>query len=365
MSIGRSCDRQRMRRIAAASAMIPYASGLRPPATTPDGAVIYAIGDIHGRCDLLAAIHHGIARDARLRPARRRAVIYLGDYISRGVDCRRVLDQVIEWRPDGFQIVTLKGNHEELLLRFLASDLKAGRHWLAFGGMDALVHYGIDFDESAADDERALTDLRKRLSGALPEAHARFLRSLTTRHREGGYLFVHAGILPGVALDAQSDRDLVWIRNRFLKADDDHGAVIVHGHCIAPTPDVRHNRIGIDTGAYRTGVLTCLVLDGAERAFLQTGEGESMTSSSSGPVARPPGRDRSAVARRRAAGVRPGARHTTPHPAPVARMWLTRRSDQGDDLKWPGRGQGCACAPIRASRRIVQQANINNIKEEA
>ena len=364
MSIGRSCDPLRIQRIAAASAMNPYASSLLPPATTPDGAVIYAIGDIHGRCDLLAAIHREIARDARLRPAHRRVVIYLGDYISRGVDCRRVVDQVIEWRPDGFQIVTLRGNHEELLLRFLASDLKAGRHWLAFGGMDALAHYGVDFDESATADKRALTDLRKRLSGALPEAHARFLRSLNIRHREGGYLFVHAGILPGVALDAQSDRDLVWIRNRFLKSDDDHGAVIVHGHCISPTPEVRLNRIGIDTGAYKTGVLTCLVLDGAERAFLQTGEGESMTSSSSGPVARPLSRGRSGVARQRAVSVQAGARPTTPHPAPVGRTQLTRRSDKGDDLKWPGRGQGYACAPIRASTRIAQQANINNIKEE-
>jgi serine/threonine protein phosphatase 1 len=245
----------------------PPPDGMSPPAArTPPGTVVYAIGDIHGCSDLLACIQRGIALDLRMRPAARRVVVYLGDYISRGPDTRRVLDQVIAWRPDGVEIVTLKGNHEQLLLRFLDGDLKAGGHWLAYGGLDAIAHYGID----ASPDPTALPQLRHQLAAALPEAHTRLLRGLALNHREGDYLFVHAGITPGVALDAQTDRDQVWIRERFLQSPLDHGAVVVHGHCISTEPQVRHNRIGIDTGAYQSGVLTCLVLDGGERAFLQT-----------------------------------------------------------------------------------------------
>ncbi|MBI1907781.1 MAG: serine/threonine protein phosphatase [Rhodocyclales bacterium] len=242
-----------------------------PAARTPPGTVVYAIGDIHGCSDLLACIQRGIALDIRMRPATRRVVVYLGDYISRGPDTRRVLDQVIAWHPDGIEIVTLMGNHEQLLLRYLDGDLKAGGHWLAYGGLEAAAHYGIDTTHHSPSDPATLPRLKHQLAAALPDAHTRLLRSLALNHREGDYLFVHAGIAPGIALPAQSERDQVWIRQRFLQSPLDHGAVVVHGHCIAPEPQVRHNRIGIDTGAYQSGVLTCLVLDGAERAFLQTG----------------------------------------------------------------------------------------------
>ncbi|NMG75162.1 serine/threonine protein phosphatase [Aromatoleum diolicum] len=250
-----------------------------PSASTSPGTVVYAIGDIHGRIDLLDAIHQGIEQDAKLRPARRRLLVYLGDYISRGPDSRAVVDRVIGWRPQGgtrgvaqnFDVVALKGNHEELLLRFLDGDLFVGRHWLGYGGADTLAHYGGPLGDPRSCDADALAAARARLSAAMPREHRAFLRGLVTSHREGDYFFAHAGILPGVPLEGQSDRDLVWIRNRFLRSDADHGAVVVHGHCIAAEPEVRHNRIGIDTGAYDSGVLTCLVLDGAERSFLQTG----------------------------------------------------------------------------------------------
>ncbi|HRP97857.1 MAG TPA: metallophosphoesterase [Rhodocyclaceae bacterium] len=246
-------------------------AGTPPPAAaTPAGTVVYAIGDVHGRADLLATMQRGIALDAQRRRARRRVVVYLGDYISRGPDSRRVLEQVIAWRPDGFEIVALKGNHEQLLLRYLDGDLMIGRHWLGYGASEALAAYGVALPRDVIADDALLTEMRHRLVAAMPEAHVRFVRSLATGHREGGYLFAHAGILPGVALDAQRERDLVWIRGRFLRSADDHGAVVVHGHSITEEPQVRHNRIGIDTGAYRSGVLTCLVLDGRERAFLQT-----------------------------------------------------------------------------------------------
>lgn len=241
-----------------------------PAARTPHGTVVYAIGDIHGCSDLLEIIQRGIALDIRMRPATRRVVVYVGDYISRGPDTRRVLDQVISWRPEGTDIVTLQGNHEQLLLRFLDGDLKAGGHWLAYGGLEAAAHYGIGIAPDSLGDPDALPRIKHQLAAALPEAHTRLLRQLVLNHREGDYLFVHAGVAPGVALHEQRERDQIWIRERFLQSPLDHGAVVVHGHCIAPEPQVRHNRIGIDTGAYQSGVLTCLVLDGTERAFLQT-----------------------------------------------------------------------------------------------
>jgi serine/threonine protein phosphatase 1 len=240
------------------------------PAATPTGTAVYAIGDIHGRDDLLAQIHAGVGHDARLRQAPRRVLVYLGDYFSRGVDSRAVIERVLAWRPPGWQIVTLKGNHEDLILRFLEGDLATGRHWLDYGGVDALAHYGVNMADAAARDEATVAALRERLLALLPESHTAFLRGLAVSHREGGYFFAHGGVLPGVPLDRQSERDLIWIRKRFLLSEADHGAVVVHGHCISAEPEVRPNRIGIDTGAYESGVLTCLVLDGEERGFLQT-----------------------------------------------------------------------------------------------
>lgn len=241
-----------------------------PSARTPLGTVVYAIGDIHGRLDLLDALLHGITLDARLRPAERRVLVYLGDYVSRGAESRGVIDRVLGWRPEGFEVVTLKGNHEEVMLRFLDGELFVGGHWMGYGGADTFAQYVVGPVDPAQRDADTLTRLRTRLLDAIPSEHLALLRGLATSHREGDYLFVHAGVLPGVSLEAQSERDFVWIRNRFLVSDLDHGAVIVHGHCISDQPEVRTNRIGIDTGAYRSGVLTCLVLDGTERSFLQT-----------------------------------------------------------------------------------------------
>lgn len=272
---------------------------LRPPtARTPDGTVVYAIGDIHGRIDLLRRILDVIRADVRLRPARRRVAVFLGDYINRGIDCRAVVATLMAPGLAAFEVVVLKGNNEDLMLRFLDGDLSVGANWLDFGGVETMAHYGMDVahprtrDESALDelrsrsesaadygvtralsqapDEAVLEQLRRHLATALPQSHLDFFRSMRVAHREGGYYFVHAGIRPGVPLEGQTDLDRMWIRRRFLDSEQDHGVVVVHGHSVFPQPQVRHNRIGIDTGAYRSGVLTCLVLDGAERAFLQT-----------------------------------------------------------------------------------------------
>lgn len=244
---------------------------LAPRAATPEGTVVYAIGDAHGRCDLLEQIHAGIDHDARLRKAVRRVLVYLGDYFSRGVDARAVVDCVLDWRPAGWETVALRGCNEDLALRFVEGDLHAGRHWLRHGGADTLAHYGIPIADHVARDPSATGGVRQPLRHALPTDHLEFLRRLPASHREGGYFFAHAGVLPGVPLEAQSKRDLVWIRKRFLHSERDHGAVVVHGHSVVPRPEVRHNRIGIDTGAFESGVLTCLVLDGKKRSFLQTG----------------------------------------------------------------------------------------------
>jgi len=251
----------------------PAAGDARPAGMTPPGTAIYAIGDIHGRADLLETIQRGIAIDARMRRASRKVIVYLGDYLSRGSDSRRVVERVLQWRPEDcgeVAIVALKGNHEDLALRYLAGELDAGRHWFDYDGSDALRHYGVEVDDFPGRDDDTMDVLRLRFAAALPAPHLAFFRALKAGHREGGYYFVHAGIRPGVALALQSEHDQMWIRKRFLESGEEHGATVIHGHSISPEPQVRHNRIGIDTGAYASGVLTCLVLDGSERTFLQT-----------------------------------------------------------------------------------------------
>jgi serine/threonine protein phosphatase 1 len=237
---------------------------------TPAATVVYAIGDIHGRLDLLEQIHRLIAEDAGRRAASRRQLVYLGDYISRGPDSAGVVDRVRDWLPEGFERITLKGNHEDLLLRFHDGEMETGRHWLDYGGLEAMSAYGATLADRDARDDASVIALGKELAQRLPAAHLDFFRSLRIRHHAGDYCFVHAGVRPGVPLALQSDRDCMWIRKTFLDSAAEHGAVVVHGHCISERPEIRPNRIGIDTGAYRSGVLTCLVLDGESRALLQT-----------------------------------------------------------------------------------------------
>lgn len=247
--------------------------GISPLIRAPPDTVIYAIGDIHARCDLLESLHRSITADAVLRKAQRKVIVYLGDYLDRGSDSRRVLDMLREWRPSGcntVEIVPLKGNHEDMALRYLDGDIAVGRHWFDVDGLDTLAHYGVQSADRQARDNITMETMRRRFSAALPPEHLLFLRGLKVSHLEGGYLFVHAGIRPGVAFSEQSDHDQMWIRELFLYSVEKRGIMVVHGHCISSEPQIRHNRIGIDTGAYVSGVLTCLVLEGAERAFLCT-----------------------------------------------------------------------------------------------
>jgi len=237
-------------------------------AQAPDGARIYAIGDIHGRADLLSRLHAQIAADAQGSSASRKCVVYLGDYVDRGLNSREVVDLLLEGPPEGFEAIHLKGNHEEFLLRFL-EDVTVGLGWFANGGEATLYSYGVRAPHGTSHLTR-LEQMQAQFREILPDAHLRFLRNLGRWHIEGGYLFVHAGIRPGVPFDAQRDDDILWIRELFLDDERDHGKIVVHGHTISERPQVRHNRIGIDTGAYATGVLTALVLDGRDQTFLHT-----------------------------------------------------------------------------------------------
>jgi len=238
-------------------------------AATPPGTRIYAIGDIHGRLDLLLQLHELIAADAAWARAHRRVLIHIGDYIDRGPNSAGVLDLLLDRPLPGFEIVNLLGNHEDTLLQF-PDDVTVGPSWLIYGGVQTLASYFIDVSPGSWGDEYELRRLQGEVRRRVPRRHVEFMRSLPLTHIEGGYLFVHAGIRPGVPLERQERDDLLWIRDEFLDSSEDHGRIVVHGHTISEAPDQQPNRIGIDTGAFHTGRLTCVVLDGRSRAFLHT-----------------------------------------------------------------------------------------------
>lgn len=244
----------------------PQPRGVAPQ--VPPESRVYAVGDIHGRLDLLRDIHLQIHEDAYRRQAPRNVVIYLGDYIDRGDESRAVIDLLLDQPLPGFVSVHLKGNHEDSMLRFL-DDVTIAPAWLFYGGASTLLSYGVkppDATMRGEDLVRAQRELRARL----PERHLRFLERLPLSHVEGDYFFAHAGARPEVPLEAQSAEDLMWIRDEFLESSAEFGKIIVHGHTITERPDVRRNRIGIDTGAFASNRLTCLVLEGTEWSFLQT-----------------------------------------------------------------------------------------------
>jgi serine/threonine protein phosphatase 1 len=229
----------------------------------------YAIGDVHGRLDLLDQLLADIERDRRERPVRKTLLVFLGDLIDRGPHSAQVLDRLRGFSADGVRTVFLLGNHEEVLLRIIRGDTSLIRSWLQFGGAQCLQSYGADWRRiSRANDEKALELIRN----VIPADHVEFLGTFVDTCRFGDYLFVHAGIRPGVSIEEQLQGDLRWIREPFLLDDSDHGCVVVHGHTISDDVEERANRIGIDTGAYRTGVLTALAIEGDRRWYLQTKE---------------------------------------------------------------------------------------------
>ena len=247
------------------------ASG-RPDARVPDGTRIYAVADIHGRLDLLDRILDLIQSDSETRAPASTQLVFLGDYVDRGSDSKGVVSRLIGGLPPGFTPVFLKGNHEAMLMGFL-DEPGVGLDWLYNGGNAALLSYGVE--HSVVQDaffrgKAGLAEANVAFRTSLPDDHLQFYRSLRPWFRSGGYFFAHAGVRPGVALDAQAETDLIWIRDDFLRHPSDFGAVVVHGHTPARVPEDLHNRIGIDTLAFRTGRLTSVVLEGSCRWFIST-----------------------------------------------------------------------------------------------
>jgi serine/threonine protein phosphatase 1 len=237
--------------------------------TLPEGQLLYAVGDIHGRLDLLEAILALIEADAESSGhVERRTLVFLGDYVDRGPDSRSVVDRVISGLPQGFEAHFLKGNHEAILLNFL-DDAWSLDNWLVNGGEATMLSYGVDTGRLAR--LRAPSEAwRQAFAAVLPEAHLRFFKSLKLSVSFGDYLFVHAGVKPGVPLAAQTEADLIWIRGPFLDHAGPFDKIVVHGHTPGEQPVIRANRIGIDTGAVFTGRLTALRLQDGSGKFLQT-----------------------------------------------------------------------------------------------
>lgn len=250
--------------------MSPAQQDITP--STPPGRRVYAIGDVHGRYDLLQELLKTITLDAQnIGDGDQNVLIFLGDYVDRGGHSKRVVERLTMPPPAGFDMICLKGNHEDMLLQFLGGE-GSMISWLKNGGRETLKSYGVDVKELSVSyvTDEAVEAAWLALRTVMPDSHLEFLSSLELIHVEGDYAFVHAGIRPGVNLAEQSESDLIWIRGEFLKSDADFGKIIVHGHSVASLPSINANRIGIDTGAWHTDVLTCLVLEGQQRRFLST-----------------------------------------------------------------------------------------------
>jgi serine/threonine protein phosphatase 1 len=227
----------------------------------------YAIGDIHGRLDLLEDLLAKIHAELQHYPSARTLLIFVGDLIDRGPSSAQVIERLRTYSRTGIRPVFLLGNHEEVLLRILRGDAELITKWRWFGGAECLQSYGVDPQQLAhVSETEALAVVRS----AIPRDHVEFIESFVDSCRFGDYLFVHAGIRPGVQFDQQSQADLRWIREPFLLDDTDHGFVVVHGHTIRDEVEERPNRIGIDTGAYRTGILSALAIEGGDRWLLDT-----------------------------------------------------------------------------------------------
>lgn len=233
------------------------------------GRRAYVVGDVHGRLDLLDELLEKIHADMTERGSRETLLVFVGDLIDRGPSSKEVLERLRNYRREGVRTIFLLGNHEEVLLRILKGEADLITKWRWFGGVQTLESYGVDPARIAALEGDAAVDEVRR---AIPREHLEFLNSFADTCKFGDYLFVHAGIRPGIPLQEQRQDDLRWIREPFLLDDSDHGFVVVHGHSISNQVEERPNRIGIDTGAFATGVLTALGIDGTERWYINTRE---------------------------------------------------------------------------------------------
>jgi serine/threonine protein phosphatase 1 len=246
--------------------------GGRPP-RGPSGRRLYAIGDIHGRLDLLDRLLAKIRQDIAAHGSRRPLFVFVGDYIDRGSHSRETIDRLIEHGRD-VECVFLKGNHEQVAIRCLREPALFER-WMRLGGLETLLSYGVTPSgvtpsPVAAAAAKQIVELQACFHAALPREHLEFFRHLKPSFMSGDFFFAHAGVKPRVALARQAENDLLWIRDEFLGADEDFGKIVVHGHTPNHEVDVRFNRINIDTGAFATGRLSCLVIDDATFSLIDT-----------------------------------------------------------------------------------------------
>ena len=232
-------------------------------AAVPPDHFVVAVGDLHGRLDLLEPLWTKIDAASRLSSARQRTLIFIGDYVDRGLESAQLVERLLDGFP-GFEAIFLKGNHDETLLQFL-SDPSIGEVWRNFGGLETLRSYGVVHSAG-----KSWAQTRSEFASVLPQTHEAFFKNLRLYHVIGDYIFVHAGLKPRVPLEEQRESDLLWIREEFLESPVNFGRTVVHGHTPSDAPEVRGNRIGIDTGAYMTGNLTAVVLEGRTREFLST-----------------------------------------------------------------------------------------------
>lgn len=222
------------------------------PPRVPDGVCVYAVGDIHGRFDLLDPLLEQIWADA---PQAANTLIFLGDYVDRGPSSKQVIDRVAQLERSGWDIIKLRGNHEQILLEYLQNP-DVYQAWRTFGGAETLLSY--DVRPPVFSDAGEIRRAHAEFLAALPRLHRDFLNGLETSYIVGDYFFVHAGVRPGLAFERQMPEDMLWIRDEFLNSDIRFGKVVVHGHSPSEKPIIRPNRIGIDTGAYATGALTAV-----------------------------------------------------------------------------------------------------------
>ena len=230
------------------------------------GIRIYAVGDIHGRLDLLDELLARVDADLALRPSAKAIFVFLGDYIDRGSHSRETIDRLLEHRETN-ECVFLKGNHEQIAIDSL-KDPGLFQKWMRLGGVETLVSYGIT--PSNWTNEKRIVELQAAFHRALPHAHFRFFRDQPTSFICGDFFFAHAGVRPRIELPRQTESDLLWIRDEFLLCREDFGKTIVHGHTPTLEIEVRPNRINIDTGAFATGRLTCLVIEETTLSLIDT-----------------------------------------------------------------------------------------------
>lgn len=236
-------------------------------AAGPPGMRLFAIGDVHGRLDLLEEMHRRIADDLASDPPADWRIIHLGDYVDRGPDSKGVIEFIRRAVRNDARMIALCGNHDIGMIEFLGRPAKDSLFAL-FGGRQTATSYGVDADFSSSWLARQTAD---QLLAAMPEGHIEFMSDLPRSCTFGDFFFCHAGIRPGVPLDRQESDDLIWIRGEFLKWMGLHDKVVVHGHTPHSEPEILPNRVNVDTEAWRSGVLTALVIDGNRKRLFQVG----------------------------------------------------------------------------------------------